>query len=263
MARLRSENDMLNKIRLALVDLGGQAKLQEIYDKVSELNPNIKDNFGHKGHTEKEDSYRASIRRTIEINSSDSEAFNGIDIFKSIYGKGKGVWGLRDFVSIEGSNDNIINNDLKNIKVIVDEIVDTETIYEIKVRKVQSKFRNKLIKRYKNQCPLTGITMTSFLVASHIKPWKDSNHDERLDENNGILLCVHLDNLFDKGQISFDDEGVIICKNQTIVKLLKENFKIVSTKLKVTEAMKEYLKWHRTNFEFDSVSMNYIPFTGD
>lgn len=49
-----------------------------------------------------------------------------------------------------------------------------------------------------------------FLIASHIKPWKDSSNNERLDENNGFLLCPHHDSVFDKGLISFSDDGKIL-----------------------------------------------------
>ena len=38
---------------------------------------------------------QAGIRACIEKNSSDSDVFKGNDIFYSVEGKGKGVWGLR------------------------------------------------------------------------------------------------------------------------------------------------------------------------
>ena len=48
------------------------------------------------------------------------------------------------------------------------------------------------------------------LIASHIKPWKDSDENERLDIDNGLLLCPNHDKAFDRGYISFDDNGLII-----------------------------------------------------
>ena len=47
------------------------------------------------------------------------------------------------------------------------------------------------------------------LLASHIKPWRDSNHQERLDKFNGLLLLANLDKAFDLGFISFDDSGKV------------------------------------------------------
>ena len=48
------------------------------------------------------------------------------------------------------------------------------------------------------------------LVASHIKPWKDSKTSEAYDPANGLLLTRSMDALFDRGDISFEDDGKII-----------------------------------------------------
>ena len=53
------------------------------------------------------------------------------------------------------------------------------------------------------------------LIASHIKPFIESDENEVYDPNNGLLLSRTIDSLFDgrKGKppyISFDDEGNII-----------------------------------------------------
>lgn len=44
------------------------------------------------------------------------------------------------------------------------------------------------------------------LTASHIKPWKDSNNDERLDTRNGLTACPTHDIAFDTGLITVDDD---------------------------------------------------------
>ena len=61
-----------------------------------------------------------------------------------------------------------------------------------------------------NKCELCEITTTSMLRASHIKAWSKSNDAEKLDANNGLLLCAHHDALFDKHLISFDADGKVI-----------------------------------------------------
>ena len=48
------------------------------------------------------------------------------------------------------------------------------------------------------------------LVASHIKPWRESNNEERLAGGNGLLLTPSIDHLFDRGFISFEDSGELI-----------------------------------------------------
>ena len=60
-------------------------------------------------------------------------------------------------------------------------------------------------------CPFTGISDTFLLRASHIIPWSQctSNHD-RLDGYNGLALTPSYDVLFDKGLISFNDDGSLL-----------------------------------------------------
>lgn len=53
-------------------------------------------------------------------------------------------------------------------------------------------------------CALTGIALPELLIASHIKPWRESSDEERLDPTNGLLLAVHADKLFDRHLLSFD-----------------------------------------------------------
>ena len=48
------------------------------------------------------------------------------------------------------------------------------------------------------------------LIASHVQPWRDSNNEERLDGENGLLLTPTVDHLFDKGFISFENTGQLI-----------------------------------------------------
>ena len=55
-------------------------------------------------------------------------------------------------------------------------------------------------------CALTGIDVPELLIASHIKPWRDSNDDERLDACNGLLLAAHVDKAFDRYLLSFREE---------------------------------------------------------
>lgn len=56
-------------------------------------------------------------------------------------------------------------------------------------------------------CRLTGLADPRHLIASHMKPWSESNNAERLDGHNGLLLSPHVDNLFDRGLITFSKSG--------------------------------------------------------
>lgn len=56
------------------------------------------------------------------------------------------------------------------------------------------------------------LTMEAIILlrASHIKRWVDSTDQERLDENNGLLLAAHIDLAFESGLISFGADGHIL-----------------------------------------------------
>ena len=91
------------------------------------------------------------------------------------------------------------------------EIQKTEAERIVKERVGQDIYRNALIKYWQGSCAVTGCTLNEALRASHAKPWKDCSSDaERLNVYNGFLLTPNLDALFDKGYISFTDEGLIM-----------------------------------------------------
>lgn len=112
----------------------------------------------------------------------------------------------------------------------------------------QGWYRQEILKKWGNKCPITGCSVTEVLISSHIKRWSESNEDERLDCDNGILLSPNIDSLFDKHLISFEDNGSIIISN----KITKRDWEILgineNIKLKVDEGMKKYLSHHRNKF---------------
>ena len=85
----------------------------------------------------------------------------------------------------------------------------TEKYQLVRSRVGQGQYRKNL-ERHEAGCRITGITDKRFLTASHIKPWVKSNDFEKLDGNNGLLLSPHIDRLFDRGYISFQDNGQLI-----------------------------------------------------
>jgi hypothetical protein len=85
---------------------------------------------------------------------------------------------------------------------------DTEVERLRKDRIGQDVFRRALLRYWDQRCPLTGIGEPELLRASHIVAWADCETDaERLNVHNGLLLAAHWDAAFDKGLVSFDDEG--------------------------------------------------------
>lgn len=131
-------------------------------------------------------------------------------------------------------------------KIENDNLTETEKEHLVKVRIGHSNFKEGLIRR-ECKCMLCGVTDKRFLIASHIKPWSQSDNKERLDLDNGFLFCPNHDALFDKGFITFDAEGKIIISEQ-IDESTKALFNIrEGIQIKVNNGQRNYLKWHRNH----------------
>ena len=88
---------------------------------------------------------------------------------------------------------------------------DGETAREslVRVRRVQSFFREAVLVSYGGRCAISGLKMPELLVASHIIPWSDSV-ERRADPTNGLLLNALLDKAFDRGLITIDDRYRVV-----------------------------------------------------
>jgi hypothetical protein len=83
----------------------------------------------------------------------------------------------------------------------------------IHARRGQGRYRLDL-ETVEGGCRVTGLIDRRHLRASHIKPWSESNNQEKLDPNNGLLLSPHIGHLFDRGYISFTNDGdLLVSKN--------------------------------------------------
>jgi hypothetical protein len=90
----------------------------------------------------------------------------------------------------------------------------------INARRGQGVFKSN-VRRNENQCRVTGIADHRFLIASHIKPWSKCNDEEKLDGCNGLLLSPHVDRLFDRGLMSFQNEGGILISKHMPAEILE------------------------------------------
>jgi hypothetical protein len=88
----------------------------------------------------------------------------------------------------------------------------SEVLRQIWARGPQhAEFKRLLHLRWGNACSVHGVRCNGQLRASHIVPWSECESDaQKGDVNNGLLLSVPIDNLFDRGLISFSDEGKIL-----------------------------------------------------
>ena len=134
--------------------------------------------------------------------------------------------------------DNVYNNTM---------LTPTERDTLIKARICQGKFRKDLLNR-DNACRICKIRNEKLLIASHIKPWAKSEDKERKDPENGLLLCVMHDALFDKHLITFDEEGKILISGS----IKKDDFRLLNVEtniqLNLSPQMNAYMAEHRKEF---------------
>lgn len=127
-----------------------------------------------------------------------------------------------------------------------------ETQISVRNSVVQKKFRDNLMIEFNGKCAICNIDKKDLLRASHILPYsKCPSVNEMIDYNNGLLLCITHDELFDKGLISFDyytgkikivSEQVL---NKKLYDLLNINEDIILDKKYITAKRTRYLATHK------------------
>lgn len=101
--------------------------------------------------------------------------------------------------------------------------------------------------KVEDSCRVTGVDNPNHLIGSHIRPWRHSSNEERLDGENGLLLTPSIDHLFDKGHISFEYSGaLLISPRADRVSLAKMGIKDVSSVYKrpFRTGQRKYLDFH-------------------
>ncbi|RYX80523.1 HNH endonuclease [bacterium] len=96
----------------------------------------------------------------------------------------------------------------------------TEVIRSVKVRLVQSFFRDAVLTSYDFRCAVCNLNIIEMLNASHIIPWRQ-NVERRADPRNGLSLCVLHDRAFDRGLFTLNNQFQVVLSQQ--LKNLSEN----------------------------------------
>lgn len=120
----------------------------------------------------------------------------------------------------------------------------TEKLALTRSRRGQGLFRSRL-EIVERMCRLTGTSDKRHLIASHIKPWAKATDEERLDGHNGLLLAPHVDHLFDRGYISFEENGQLLLSPQLDSKLVLSWGIRASRSEEFSPEQRHYLEFHR------------------
>lgn len=123
----------------------------------------------------------------------------------------------------------------------------TTVLSQVNTRRGQGKFRADLISMWNGACAVSSLTHSALLRASHIKPWAVSNNKEKRDPNNGLLLTANLDALFDKGLISFKNDGTMMVSSQLDAAHRLAVFAQSRLRVPPSDEVKHYLDFHRKN----------------
>lgn len=85
----------------------------------------------------------------------------------------------------------------------------------VKNRIGQYFFRMAVLNSYDNRCCITGLAVPELLVASHIKPWRDSDSKtERTNPMNGLALNALHDKAFDRGLITITPDFKVLVSSK-------------------------------------------------
>lgn len=163
-----------------------------------------------------------------------------------------GLYGLVDHldkIPLEYQPNEFLDKEILIDSIQID-IANTSKVIQQTIRVGQEKFRRRLLGEI-SFCPITGINDNRVLLASHIKPWRVSNNNERLDINNGFIFSPTIDKLFDIGLITFENNKSLLIStalDKSNINSIGIEHKRVYQNLPVENRI-QYLEYHR-NFIF-------------
>jgi putative restriction endonuclease len=139
-----------------------------------------------------------------------------------------------------------LSGDLKAI--LRQRLKPTEKEVLLSARVGQGQFRSQVLRLWDGRCAVTGITVLEVIRASHIKPWRSSTNQERLNPYNGLPLAATYDALFDAGLIAVDGSGTVMVSDRLGIAdrtaLALESHALIA---QPPEETREFLSYHRTH----------------
>ncbi|MDQ1902364.1 HNH endonuclease signature motif containing protein [Paracoccus sp. WLY502] len=153
----------------------------------------------------------------------------------------------QDTISDKTGSDASLEDSVRNDK----SLPETTRKSIIKSRVGQGLFRRRVLQAYGN-CMITRLAEHRLLIASHIKPWRDCCHDpnECLNPDNALLLSPTWDALFDKGFLSFSDEGQLLLSTR-LSKKARRALGIQDLSVALTKGQASYMRHHRSMHGFE------------
>jgi len=129
------------------------------------------------------------------------------------------------------------------------ELPETTRQAIVLARRGQGLFKQRVM-QIEHACRITGVTREEHLRASHCKPWRDANNEERLDGENGLLLTPSADHLFDRGFIGFENNGDVLISpvaHRDSLARMGLTLSHIANVGGFSEGQRRYLEFHREN----------------
>lgn len=126
-------------------------------------------------------------------------------------------------------------------------LMETEKQSIVLARRGQGLFRQR-VSSVERGCRVTKVTQPEYLRASHSKPWRDSSNEERLNGENGLLLTPDVDLLFDRGFLSFEDNGNVLVSpvaDRTAMSKMGLTADLLDNVGAFSDGQKQFLRFHR------------------
>ncbi len=136
----------------------------------------------------------------------------------------------------------------------------TERLMWASVRVGQHRFASAVLANCGSECVFCGFALNdsgpSLLRASHIKPWRSSDHRERLDVANGLAACPTHDSAFDVGLITVDD-NLEVRRSRRLVSAMAQNDAVrrafepgvlrqsIASPRRAVDPGRPFVDWHR------------------
>jgi putative restriction endonuclease len=164
--------------------------------------------------------------------------YNQLNHFKTILSNLDELVFINDELYFEEDAKVIFGSDLKKTMKIRDNYL--HLLYKNQLKEETEEKEGKI------KCMVELLDYPS-LVASHIKPFIETEEEEAYDPENGLLLSRNMDILFDQGYISFTEQGKIIISSELSddLKRFLSGYGLNSKYL--TDKRKSYLKYHTEN----------------
>lgn len=211
-----------------IIEASDELLNKRIFDKISHYKPLIEFELGFQLTWEGEETWGEESRKSCRIHHK----YKGVDyrnkadfdqITNFLLKHMRQLIRVFDkyFLIIKSPNPTL--ETLRNIAQTLDQVATnlptSEPRFALqKIRgKMQEDFRNILLRIYGCACAVCGLSIEAALEAAHIIPYSKANEEQRVDPQNGILLCAVHHKLFDRGIIKINEHYELYCQDEVVV----------------------------------------------